>query len=369
MIGLYTLCASSGALKTNQSVFGAKQFKLPEQEKAMSHYFSVQYLASKGGSFVGQIVYPIVSKDFSCFGDNRCYPVSFILASSAMFLSFVIFISGKFCYPKVDRSENVFMKLCACVMSAGYKKLFTKSDNTKKSWLDYSEKNYGKQLVLDTKKVLNVSRILFMLPLFWAIFGQSNSRWVFQANRMNGDLGFYTLKPDQMAMINAFFGLISVPLNEYIIHPFIEKFGLKDNLHKVTIGLSAASIAFLLSAIIELVIQNNSISILWLLPQNFIIAWSSVMVWIPMLSWLFAIAPASMKSVITSFLFLTNASGSLIIMSVSGFKLFKSQLVEFIVFSSLMILDTIIFVIVGRRIKKSLEENETKIESDNKINK
>lgn len=39
------------------------------------------------------------------------------------------------------------------------------------------------------------------MPIFWALFDQTGSRWTFQADKMNGDIGFYTIKPDQIQML------------------------------------------------------------------------------------------------------------------------------------------------------------------------
>jgi dipeptide/tripeptide permease len=312
----------------------------------------MHYVVSKIGLLFGQIIYPIISKDFKCYEDDHCYPVAFILSIVVMICGFIIFVAGKFSYPKEDKSDNVFMRSCACIISAIHRKLFDRSENPKKHWLDYSEKSYGNQLITDTKDVLNVSKILCTMPIFWSIYGQCNSRWVFQANQMNGDLGFYDIKPDQMVMLTTLFSIISVPLADYLLYPLLSKIGVTKNLQKVTIGMSFAVVAFLIAAIIELIIQDNLISMLWLIPQYFMIALAEVFLWISTLSFVFSVAPESMKSVITSLLYLTSAAGSLIIIFVSGFKLFHSQFVEFLVFAFMMILTTISFSFTRKNYEK-----------------
>lgn len=72
------------------------------------------------------------------------------------------------------------------------------SQNQLKHWLDYAEPAYGKQMVNDIKSILKILLLFVPLPLFWALFDQQGSRWTFQATRMDGNIGFMQIKPDQM---------------------------------------------------------------------------------------------------------------------------------------------------------------------------
>lgn len=65
-------------------------------------------------------------------------------------------------------------------------------------WLDRAEPEYGAKLVSDVKAVLKVLVIYIPLPIFWALYDQQGSGWTFQAVRMNGNIGFYTILPDQV---------------------------------------------------------------------------------------------------------------------------------------------------------------------------
>lgn len=318
----------------------------------MTRYFSFHYLAHKSGSLIGQLIFPVISRDFKCFGDDRCYPISFMISTSVLITSFVVFVTAKNLFSKVDKSDNVFLRSCTCIISAIYHKLFGVSNNTKNHWLDYSEKSHNKQIISDVKVTLKVSKILLTLPLFWAMYNQGSSRFVFQANRMNGDLGFYTLKPDQMVMTTTIFCILSVPLTNKILFPILEKLGFDGNIYKITIGMCSGLVAFIIASIVEYSLVNNLISsMMWLIPQYFFIAMGDVLVWIPMLNLLFAKCPESMKSVVSSFLYLTTAGGNMIIIFVSGLKLIKSQFVEFISYAILLIFDIIIFILMGKSLK------------------
>ena len=73
---------------------------------------------------------------------------------------------------------------------------------------------------------------------------------------MNGDLGWFTLLPDQMQTLNAVLVLIFIPLFEYIIYPLLAKLRLvRTSLQKLIWGGFLAALAFVVSGALELRIQ------------------------------------------------------------------------------------------------------------------
>lgn len=222
---------------------------------------------------------------------------------------------------------------------------------TKDHWLDYAEDKYGPKLVMETKMVLNVLTLFLPLPLFWALYTQINSRWVFQATKMNGGIGGYSIQPDQMIMTTNLFILILIPVFEQWVYPVIAKVGIKSPLHKMTCGFICSAVAFSIAAVVEWNIRDNQLHILWLVPQYFTIAMAEVLLWVANLSFVYTQAPDSMKSVMTSFVYSTVAGGNLIVIIISGANFFESQLVEYLFYVVLMIFNTIIFVILAKRYK------------------
>ena len=74
---------------------------------------------------------------------------------------------------------------------------------------------------------------------------------------MTGDIGSYTIKPDQMQVINPFLILLFIPLFDYFVYPALAKVGIKRPLQKLTLGGILAGVAFLISGFIELKLEKT----------------------------------------------------------------------------------------------------------------
>ena len=222
-------------------------------------------------------------------------------------------------------------------------------------------------MVNETKIILNVLVLFLPLPLFWALFSQQNSRWIFQATKMNGDLKFFTIKPDQFTLVNPLLALIVIPLFEFILYPILAKLGLKSPLQKATLGGYFAALAFVISALIENQIDRKVLHILWLLPQFFIMTLGEILIVIPLMQFSYTEAPNSMKSVLQSFRLLTIAFGNLIVAVISGYKIVNSQQNEFLIFAGLMLIDISLFGLLVKRYRsqnKIIDEiNKNSIEN------
>lgn len=199
--------------------------------------------------------------------------------------------------------------------------------------------------------VMNVFKLFLTLPLYWALFAQCNSRWVFQAKRMDGDIGFYKVEPDQMPMLVTFFIIILIPFYNCCLFPILLKFGIKTPLQKITCGFFLGICSFLVATFIEWKIQQERICILWLVPQYFILAASETFIWVSNLSFAYTQAPESMKSVVSSFSYIAIAGGSLIVIIISGSNLITSQFWEFLLYTGLMTIDMLWFMYMAKNYK------------------
>lgn len=245
-LGLALISLGGGGIKPCVAPFGGDQFKLPAQAKQLAIFFSVYYFAINFGSFISTIVTPILRDDVQCFGDQDCFSLGFFVPACLMTVSFCVFVLGKPLYVLKPLEGNMMFKVSGAVWD-GIKGKWSKSQQKRDHWLDHAEDKYGKKLIDESKILLNVLVLFVPLPFFWALFDQQGSRWTFQATRMEGDIGFYYIKPDQAQLLNPLMILIFIPLYEVAFYPVLNLLGVRRPLQKLTLGMILAGVAFMIS--------------------------------------------------------------------------------------------------------------------------
>lgn len=176
---------------------------------------------------------------------------------------------------------------------------------------------------------------------------------------MNGDLGFYTIIPDQFNVFNPLLVLVLIPIFEKVLNPLLSKLRIRSDLQKTTLGGVLAGIAFLVSAAVGHQIESGKyLHMAWLLPQYTLMAMGEILVTVPMSNFAFAVAPSSMKTMIQSFNNLAVGLGNLVVVIVVGTKLLDSQVYEFILFAVLMFANMIVFAFLAKRYKPLKEHAE-----------
>ena len=66
--------------------------------------------------------------------------------------------------------------------------------------------------------------IYVFVAMFWALFDQTASRWVFQAKRMNREVFGIEILPEQMQSLNPLLVMIFIPVFTYGLYPLLNKF-------------------------------------------------------------------------------------------------------------------------------------------------
>lgn len=119
-----------------------------------------------------------------------------------------------------------------------------------------------------------------------------------------------------------------------------------------------------------MITSENSVHMLWLIPQYFVITVSEVMFSITGLEFSFTQAPATMKSVLQAAWLLTVAVGNLIVVIIAEAKFFNRQSLEFFLFAGLMFVDMIIFAVLASRYTyvDEIQESESDQDGDNTSN-
>lgn len=155
----------------------------------------------------------------------------------------------------VDLKNVLFFYLGKKKQHAIYNKVKNKGEK-RDHWLDHADDTYEPKLIDDIKATLRVLKLFIPLPVFWALYDQQGSRWTLQATRMDGQIGSFLMQPDQMQVVNPLLILAFIPLFEACIYPLFAKIRFIDTpLKKLTVGALLASLAFVVSGIVELELE------------------------------------------------------------------------------------------------------------------
>ncbi|XP_042891417.1 solute carrier family 15 member 2-like isoform X2 [Penaeus japonicus] len=255
LIGLLLIALGTGGIKPCVSAFGGDQFVLPQQERQLAQFFSIFYFSINAGSLISTFVTPVLRDDIKCFNDD-CYSLAFGVPAVLMLVALVLFLLGYSMYTIKPPEGNIVVRVGSCVAHALRNK--SKSKEKKEHWLDHASDKYEPKLINDVKILLKILVLYIPLPFFWALFDQQGSRWTFQATRMSGDVGGWTIKPDQMQVINPFFILMLIPIFDSFVYPLLAKCNLLTKpLTRIFTGGVLAGVAFLISGFLELKLETT----------------------------------------------------------------------------------------------------------------
>jgi len=160
------------------------------------------------------------------------------------------------------------------------------------------------------------------VPVFWALFDQTNSTWVMQGNQM---LPFtfwgFQIGAEEMQSANPAIVMGLVPLMTLLIYPRLGK--LASPLKRMSYGMFIAGASYLVVAALQKRIDGGAhLCVLWQMVPYFILTTAEVLVSTTGLEFAFREAAPEMKSSIMSFWLLTVTMGDLLVVTVT--RLFAS---------------------------------------------
>ncbi|KAF7215353.1 solute carrier family 15 member 2 isoform X3 [Nothobranchius furzeri] len=252
MLGLILIAFGTGGIKPCVAAFGGDQFD-EDSMKERQKFFSIFYMSINAGSLLSTVITPVLRGDVKCFGED-CYALAFGVPAALMMVALAVFIFGSSLYKKNPPQGNILLQVCNCIGFAIKNRWNSSKSAPKRThWLDWAEDKYSKRLIEEIRMVLRVLVLYIPLPMFWALFDQQGSRWTLQATRMNLAFGeSFTIKPDQMQMLNALMILLFVPIFDLIIYPLVSLCRINIRpLRKMATGMIFAALAFGAATLVE----------------------------------------------------------------------------------------------------------------------
>lgn len=123
-------------------------------------------------------------------------------------------------------------------------------------WKSFKEETFSPQ---GKRALINLAPLfLIFVPVFWAIFDQTGSAWVLQAESMDRRFLGLTWLESQVQAVNPFFILLLIPVFTYVLYPAVNKIIPLTPLRKIGVGFVLTAGTFALSAMIEIWIGERS---------------------------------------------------------------------------------------------------------------
>ena len=184
----------------------------------------------------------------------------------------------------------------------------------------------GKRFVRELFSLKGIKAMLKLLPLylfvamFWALFDQTGSTWIFQSQDMDRNfLGFEWL-PSQIQSLNSVFVLTFIPIFAYAVYPLGDRVWKLTPLRKIGLGLFIMVGSFALVALIQQWIDGGAKpSIAWQILAFALLTVAEVMVSIVALEYAYTQAPKTMKSLLMCFYLGAVAIGNFFVAGVNHF--------------------------------------------------
>lgn len=136
--------------------------------------------------------------------------------------------------------------------SAGRLRWKNHRNEPQEHWLDHAVPHYGQQLVNDVKILLNTMVIFLPVPMVWALNFQTGSRWTLQATTLNGDLGFYEIKPDQMQFFMQVMVMLFIAVLDFGLYGVLNRIGIRSDLRRMVLAAVLTAFAFIAAGVLEL---------------------------------------------------------------------------------------------------------------------
>ncbi len=315
LMGQALIALGAGGIKPCVSSHLGDQFGASNRH-LISRAFGWFYFAINLGAFCAMLVTPYLLHTHGSF-------LAFAVPGILMALATLIFWSGRYRYAHIPPTGMEFVRQVL-----------------------------GRE---GLKVVGKLGLIYVFVAMFWALFDQTGSSWVLQAQQMDRLWLGYEILPSQIQAANPLLIMILVPLFTYVLYPRLDRVVHLTPLRKIAAGMFVTVLAFALSSWLQMRIDaGHTPHIAWQLAAYVILTSAEVMVSITCLEFSYTQAPNTMKSFIMAFFMMSVAAGNLFTSAVNFFiqnpdgssKLAGAAYFWF--FTAVMLVTALLFLVMTR---------------------
>ncbi len=271
-VGLVLIAVGAGGIKPCVSAHVGDQFGERNQD-LISRAFSWFYFSINVGATASFLLTPVLLKE--------CGPgVAFGVPGVLMAIALATFWAGRHRFVHIQ--------------PAGWHKF------------------WGETIGRDGLRALgNLTLVYVMVAAFWALFDQTGSSWVLQAEQMNRRILGYEILPSQVGAMNPILVLILIPVFTYGVYPFVGRWVAVTPLRKIGAGFFVTTLSFALAAWIQMRIDAGAHPhVAWQFLAYVVLTTAEVMVSITALELSYTQAPRRMKSVVMAAFFMSVFVGN-----------------------------------------------------------
>jgi dipeptide/tripeptide permease len=311
-----------GAVQPLQPVLVADQFH-KEQSRSLESSFSVFYFFASVGSLLGESTGPILRQSTS-------WEITVGVNLALMGIGALMFISGGFFVRRLPVQ------------------------------IDTRRSSLWRSLLHDLADIRHLMWLFVPLPIFWGLFFQQNSTWVFQAQQMDLEIGpigrlpRFSVPPDLMPSLEDVFCLLLIVVMDKLLYPLARRLGWPFTpLRKIGLGFIAITLSFAMAGIVDLWIRREGdgvLSVAWQVPQIFLMGIAEVTVAIPILDFVYTQSTPEARNTAQAVIQVTAALGNGIVALLAMIKFDPSDhYIYFFMFCGMMLLVFAAFVFLARR--------------------
>ncbi|MCH2170018.1 POT family MFS transporter [Myxococcota bacterium] len=310
-LGLGLIAVGAGGIKPCVSAHVGDQFGKANQ-KLLTRVFSWFYFSINLGAFASTLLTPVLLRSY---GPHVAFGVPGVL----MALATLAFWMGRHRFVHVPPAGKSFIRE-----------------------------------VLSKEGLRSVGRLMglyLFVAMFWALFDQTGSAWVLQAEHLDRRFMGIEWLPSQLQAMNPLLVMLLIPLFTYVLYPAIHRYFPLTPLRKIAIGFLITVPAFLIPAWLEVRIEAGEVpSIGWQVLAYLILTSAEVFVSITCLEFSYTQAPNRMKSFVMALNLLSVTAGNLftagvnfMIIGPDGSSLLD-QVDYYLFFAGAMLLTAIAFI-------------------------
>ncbi|MCA9681193.1 MAG: POT family MFS transporter [Myxococcales bacterium] len=150
------------------------------------------------------------------------------------------------------------------------------------------------------------------VSMFWALYAQTGSAWVLQAQHMDRQIFGLELLPAQVQAFHPIFTLALLPLSTYLLYPALSRLFVPTPERRIGMGMALMVGVFVLSAWIEARIAVGAApGIEWQVLGHLLLTLAEILVAVTCIELSYTRAPKHMKSLVMAIFALSVSLGNL----------------------------------------------------------